>query len=340
MKHLNRLAAAAAVAAIAMLGPAQADTLADVQARGVLKCGTSDKLPGFSFIDDKGQRTGFEIDNCRAIAAAVLGDASKMEAVPLVPRDAFTTLASGGVDVFVDRATWTFLRSTQLGFNYGGVYFYDGEGFMVKKSAGITSVNQLDQATICVTQGTTSELNIADYFGTHKMHYQLVTYADPDESRRAYESGRCDAWSIDRTVLASRGLAMAHREDHVILPEIISREPLGPMVRKGDDRWHDIVFWVLNLRVAAEALGLTSANVEEQRKASTNPEVQRILGVTGDFGKALGLGNDWGYQAVKQVGNYGETFERHLGRSTPLGLDRGATALWRDGGLMYPLPFR
>jgi len=330
----------AGLAVLATLGTARADTLADVQARGMLKCGTSDKLPGFSFIDEKGQRLGFEIDNCRAIAAAVLGDANKMEAVPLVPRDAFTTLGSGGVDVFVDRATWTFLRSTQLGFNYGGVYFYDGEGFMVKKNAGITSVNQLDQATICVTQGTTSELNIADYFGTHKMRYQLVTFADPDESRRAYESGRCDAWSIDRTVLASRGLGMAHREDHIILPEIISREPLGPMVRKGDDRWHDIVFWVLNLRVAAEALGITSANVDEQLKTSTNPEVQRILGVTGDFGKALGLSNDWAYQSIKQVGNYGETFERYLGRNTPLGLDRGATALWRDGGLMYPLPFR
>ncbi len=318
---------------------AKADTLAEVRQRGVLRCGVSDRAPGFSFVDEKGKRQGFEIDFCDALAAAIFGT-PKVEYVPLLPRDAFATLKNGGVDIFADRAAWTFLRDTSVGLSYAAIYFYEGQGFMVKKSLGVKSAKELQGASFCTTQGTTYELNLADWARAEKIEYKVLTFADFDEARRAYESGRCDVWTADVGNLATRGIALQNRADHVILPEIISREPLGPMVRDGDEWWRKIVFWVHNARVAAEDFGITSSNVDEMKASTANPEVQRLLGVNGEFGAKLGLSNDWAVSVIKVAGNYGETWERHLGPSTPLHLPRGLSGLVKNGGLLYPLPFR
>ncbi len=320
-------------------GAAHADTLDDVKKRGVLKCGLSDRAPGFSQVNAAGKREGFESDYCDALAAAIFGSA-KVEYVPLQPRDAFTTLQSGGVDIFADRAAWTFLRDASLGFSYATIYFYEGQGFMVPKKSGIKSAKELKGATFCSTQGTTYELNLADWAGAQNMQYKVVNFADFEETRRAYEEGRCDVWTADVGNLATRGIGLQNRADHVILPEIISREPLGPMVREGDERWRKIAFWVQNARVAAEEYGVTSANVEKMKAESKNAEVRRMLGVEGEFGSKLGLANDWAVNLIKAAGNYGETWERNLGPKTPLAMARGQSALVKDGGLLYAVPFR
>jgi general L-amino acid transport system substrate-binding protein len=338
MRSWRRLALALLVT-LPFVGGAKADTLADVRQRGLLKCGVSDRAPGFSLVDDKGKRQGFEIDYCDALAAAIFG-APKVEYVPLLPRDAFATLKNGGVDIFADRAAWTFLRDTTVGLSYAAIYFYEGQGFMVKKSLGVKSAKELQGASFCTTQGTTYELNLADWARTQNIEYKVLTFADFDEALRAYESGRCDVWTADVGNLATRGIALRDRGEHMILPEIISREPLGPMIREGDERWRKIAFWVENARIAAEEFGITSANVDEMKASSKNPEIQRLLGVNGEFGVKLGLSNDWAADAIKAAGNYAQSWERNLGPATPLNLPRGQSALVKNGGLLYPLPFR
>jgi general L-amino acid transport system substrate-binding protein len=299
----------------------------------------SDRSPGFSSVDAQGKRSGFEVDYCDALAAAIFGT-PKVEYVPLLPRDAFTTLKGGGVDIFADRAAWTFLRETSLGFDYAAIYFYEGQGFMVPAKLGLKSAKQLGGASFCTTQGTTYELNLADWMAAQGLTYKVISFADWDETRQAYEAGRCDAWTADVGNLATRGMALTDRSAHVILPEIISREPLGPMVREGDERWRKIAFWVQNARIAAEDFGVTQANVEQMKQNTKNAEIQRMLGVDGDFGPKLGLSADWAVSLIKAAGNYAETWERNLGPNTPLKLARGQSALVKDGGLLYALPFR
>ncbi|MFI4996972.1 MAG: amino acid ABC transporter substrate-binding protein [Hyphomicrobiales bacterium] len=339
MKNRSRLGLAA-FGLLAMTCGALGGTLEDVKARGVLRCGVAPSAPGFAAKDAQGTMRGFDIDLCRAIAAAVLGDASKYEVTPLGLRDGFTTLATSGVDVLTHRFTWTFNRDNGTGLEFVQTMFYDGQGFYVRKASGAKSLKDLDGATICVAQGSTSELNIADYFRSHKMQYKIATFADLDEARNAYDAGRCDAWSNDRGGLAARGLGLKDRSAHMLLPETISKEPIGPMVRMGDGAWSHVVRWTMAALIAAEELGVTSANVEEMHASSANPEVKRLLGVGDDLGQKLGLSADWSYRIVKQVGNYGEIYERNVGEKTPLGLSRGLNALWRDGGLIFSPPFR
>ena len=318
---------------------AHAATLDTVKQRGTVNCGTAPNLPGFAYTDDKNVRRGFDIDLCRALAAAVLGDADKVQISPLNLRDGFATLTTGGVDVLTHRLTWTYNRDNGGGLDYVLTIYYDGQGFMVPKAMNVKSVNDLKGASICVAQGSTTELNIADYFRSRKMDYRIVTFADLDEARNAYEQGRCDAWTNDRSALAARGLQLKNRDAHVILPEIISKEPIGPLVRQNDSQWAHIVRWTFFALIAAEELGVTQANVEEMRKSEV-PEVKRLLGVGDDLGQKNGLSQDWAYNAIKQVGNYGEIFERHLGEKTRLGLSRGQNRLWKDGGLLIAPPFR
>lgn len=318
---------------------ALAATLDDVKQRGVVHCGTAPNIPGYAFTDDQGNRRGFDIDLCRALAAAIFGDANKVKLTPLAPRDAFASLQTGVVDILTHRFTWTYNRDAGSGLNFTRVMFYDGQGFMVRRRLNVNSVNQLDGASICLAQGTTSELNIADYFRSRNLKYTIVTFADLDEARRAYEEGRCDAWSNDLGSLAARGLALKNRDEHVILPDAISKEPIAPMVRQGDDQWADIARWTFDALIAAEELGITSQNVD-QMKTSTSPEAKRLLGVEDNLGQKNGLPADWAYNAIKQVGNYAEIFERHLGPKTRLGMSRGRNALWKDGGLLMAPPFR
>ncbi len=331
-----------AVVAAILLGEAAAPaaTLDEVKSRGVLRCGTGVSVPGFTYPDNQGVYRGFDIDFCHAIAAAVLGDAAKVQTMPIEPRDVFPRLTTGAVDVLTHRLTWTFNRDNGGGVEFVGTYFYDGQGFIVPKSLGVTHLAQLKGANICVSQATTTELNIADYFKAHQMPYQIVTFNGPDTAREAYNQGRCDAYSNDRSALAANRLVLAHPDDHLVLPEMISKEPIGPVVRQGDEQWAHIVKWTLFATITAEELGLTQANVDEMRQKSENPEVKRLLGVGDDLGQRLGLSKDWAYDIVKQVGNYGEIFERNVGAKSPLKLQRGTNALWRDGGLLYAPPFR
>jgi general L-amino acid transport system substrate-binding protein len=330
---------AALTAASVPAGSAKAATLDTIKQRGSVICGTAPNIPGFAFTDDKNLRRGFDADLCRALAAAVLGDAEKVQLVPLNLRDGFATLTTGGVDVLTHRLTWTYNRDNGGGLDFVMTIYYDGQGFMVPKSLNLKSVNDLKGATICVAQGSTTELNIADYFRAHKMDYHITTFGDLDEARNAYEQGRCDAWSNDRSALAARSLGMKNRDAHVILPEIISKEPIGPIVRQNDSQWAHIVRWTLFALIEAEELGITQQNVDEMRKSDV-PEVKRLLGVGDDLGQKNGLAADWAYQAIRQVGNYGEIFERYLGEKTRLGLSRGLNKLWKDGGLLIAPPFR
>lgn len=313
-----------------------ADTLKDVKQRGHLRCGVIEGSPGFSSINDKGERQGFDIDNCKTISAAVFGRIS-IEYIPITPHTAFTLLQSGGIDIFPGGATWTFLRDTSLGLDYTGVYYFAGQGFIVRKDSGVRSVRDLAGATICVAQGTTNEQNLADFFLANGMPFTTVTFADVEKGMQAYHDDRCDAFTTEVSSIAGRVFAWSDRSEHVILEDVISKEPFAALVRQGDPRWRDIALWAFNVRIAAEELGITQGNVDEMRKSSTNPEVQRLLGVTGEFGSKLGLSNDWAYQIIKIVGNYSDVWERNF---TPLGLERGLNALWSDGGLHSPLPFR
>ena len=333
------LALAIASVAVGFAMPAPASTLDDVKARGALNCGANGQLPGFGMPDSQGVWTGLDVDFCRAIAAAIFNDATKVKFVPLSAKDRFTALQSGDVDVLARNTTWTLSRDTQLGLNSTGVNYYDGQGFIIRKSLKVNSALELNDAAICVQQGTTTELNLADYFRTNKMRLKTVTFATLDEALKAYETGRCDAFTADASALYSVRLKLAKPDDNVVLPEIISKEPLGPFVRQGDDQWFDIVRWVLFVMFNAEELNVTTANVAEQLKSS-NPEIKRLLGTEGNYGEQLGLTKDWVVRIVKLVGNYGEVFDRNVGQGSPLKIARGLNALWTKGGLHYGPPIR
>ncbi|WP_439551748.1 amino acid ABC transporter substrate-binding protein [Falsiroseomonas sp.] len=311
-----------------------------VKARGSVICGVNQGVAGFSAPDSRGEYRGLDADFCRALAAAVFGDPSKVRFVATSSQNRFTMLQSGEIDVLARNATQTLVRDTALGLNMAGVNFYDGQGFLVRRSSGVASARQLDGATVCIQPGTTSELNITDYFRANNMRFTPVLIERPDEFVAAYAAGRCDAMTQDASQLASyRATALQNPQDHLLLPERISKEPLGPMVRHGDDQWFDVVKWVLSGLIEAEEQGITQANVEA-RLRDPNPGVQRMLGVTAGFGRALGLEERWLFNAIKAVGNYGESFERHLGSGSPIGLQRGLNDLWTRGGLMYALPLR
>ena len=317
---------------------ASAGTLDQIKARGALICGANTGLAGFSLPDDQGVWKGLDVDECRAIAAAIFNDPAKVKFLPVNAKDRPTILASGEVDVILRNTTWTMSRELG-GMFFTGINFYDGQGFMVRKKLGIDSALKLDGASVCVQQGTTTELNLADYFRANGMKLEAVVFATDDEATKAYDSGRCDAYTTDSSGLYSERLKMSAPDDHVVLPEIISKEPLGPAVRKDDIQWFEIVQWTHFALVTAEELGVTKANVDAMLK-SDNPNIRRLLGVEGDFGKAMGLNNDWAYQIIKAEGNYGEIFERNVGMDSPIKIKRGLNALWTKGGLQYAPPIR
>ena len=318
---------------------ASAQTLKAVKDRGLLSCGVSQGLPGFSSPDDKGNWTGLDVDVCRAIAAAVLNDPTKIKFVPLSAKDRFTALQSGEIDVLSRNTTWTLSRDTSLGANFTGVTYYDGQGFMVKKSLKVNSALELNSASVCVQTGTTTEQNLADYFKGNNMKYEVIAFGTNDEAVKAYESGRCDVFTTDVSGLYADRLKLANVADHVVLPEVISKEPLGPMVRHGDDQWFDIVKWTLFAMITAEELGITQKNVDEMAK-SAKPEMKRVFGTDGNLGEQLGLTKDWVSRIVKAVGNYGESFDRNVGAGSKLGIARGINALWTKGGIQYAPPIR
>ena len=318
---------------------ASAQTLKAVKDRGILNCGANGTLAGFGLPDAQGKWTGLDVDFCRAIAAAVLNDAEKVKYVPLSAKDRFTALQSGEVDVLARNTTWTSSRDTSLGLNFTGVNYYDGQGFMVRKTLKVNSALELNGASVCVQQGTTTELNLADYFSANKMQLKSVTFATANEAVKAYDAGRCDAYTTDASALYAERLRVTDPNEHIILPEIISKEPLGPAVRHGDDQWFDIVKWILFAMMNAEELNISSKNVDEALK-STNPEIKRFVGTEGNFGEQLGLSKDWAVRIVKQVGNYGESFERNVGLGSPLKIERGLNKLWTKGGIQYAPPIR
>jgi general L-amino acid transport system substrate-binding protein len=329
------VAAAVGVGATA----AQADTLADVKAKGFLQCGANTGLLGFGAPDDKGEWKGFDVDFCRAIAVAIFNDPTKVKFTPLTAKERFTALQSGEVDVLVRNTTWTLSRDSQMGLIFAGVNYYDGQGFMVRKSLGISSALELSGASVCVQTGTTTELNLADYFRANGMQFNPVVFEKSDEVVQAYDAGRCDAFTTDASGLYAERLKLTNPADHMVLPEIISKEPLGPVVRQGDDKWLTIVKWTHYAMLNAEEAGVTSANVD-QMKTSDNPDIKRLLGTEGTFGEPMGLANDWAANVIAKIGNYGEVFDRNVGPETPLGIARGLNALWTKGGLQYGMPVR
>jgi general L-amino acid transport system substrate-binding protein len=318
---------------------ASAQVLNSVKQRGILNCGANGTLAGFGLPDAQGKWSGLDVDFCKAVAAAIFDDPNKVKFVPLSSKDRFTALQSGEVDLLARNTTWTSSRDTSLGLNFAGVNYYDGQGFMVRKSLKVNSALELNSAAVCVQQGTTTELNLADYFRANKMTLKTVTFATADEAIKAYDAGRCDAYTTDASGLYSERLRLAASNDHVVLPEIISKEPLGPSVRHGDDQWLDIVKWVHYAMINAEELGVTSKNLDEMSK-STNPEIKRLLGSEGSYGEQLGLTKDWAVRIIKHVGNYGESFERNVGEGSPLKISRGLNRLWSKGGIQYAPPVR
>jgi general L-amino acid transport system substrate-binding protein len=328
-----------AVAGLAA-GLASAQTLADVQARGTLKCGSNEGLAGFAAPDANGNMQGFDVSLCRAIAVAALGDAQAVEFVPLTSQTRFTALAAGEVDVLVRNSTWTFSRDNDLGLDFVGVNYYDGQAFMVNRDLGVSSARELDGATVCIQTGTTTELNLADFFRVNNMSYEPVPVATNAEGQQQYLAGACDVYTTDMSGLAATRATFENPSEHVILPETVSKEPLGPVVRHGDNQWADIVRWTLMGMIAAEEYGVTAANVKELAAAPTdNPQLNRMLGTEGDLGAMLDLSNDWLVNVIAAVGNYGEVFEQHIGENTAVGLARGLNALWTEGGLQYAMPF-
>ena len=320
-------------------GAVSATTLEDVKSKDSVQCGVSQGLPGFSNQDQDGNWSGLDVDFCRAVAAAVFGDPSKVKFTPLSAKERFTALQSGDVDLLSRNTTWTMSRDTSLGLNFSVVNYYDGQGFMVRKDMGINSALQLSGASICTNTGTTTELNVADYFRANNMQYELVAFEKADEVVAAYDAGRCDVYTTDQSGLYAQRLKLTDPTAHVVLPEIISKEPLGPVVRQGDDEWLNIIKWTHIAMLNAEEQGVTQANVDEM-KNSNNPAIKRILGTEGEFGSAIGLSNDWAYNIVKNVGNYGESFDRNVGPNTSLAIARGVNALWTNGGLQYGPPIR
>ena len=319
---------------------ASASTLEEVRSKGYVQCGVHTGLIGFAAPNDAGEYEGFDVDVCRAVAAAIFGDGDAVQYTPTNATERFTALQSGEIDMLSRNTTWTLSRDTSLGFNFAGVNYYDGQGFMINSAnlEGINSALQLSGAAICVQTGTTTELNLADYFRANNMEYNPVVFQGFDETNAAYEAGRCDAYTTDQSGLIALRLTLANPDDHVVLPEIISKEPLGPAVRQGDDEWFNVVRWTLMAMVQAEESGITQDNLEEMMN-SDDPEIRRILGQEADssIGAGLGLDNEWVVNIVREVGNYGEVFDRHL---APIGVPRGLNALWTDGGLMYAMPLR
>ncbi len=336
--------AAIGFAALMLASPALAGPVLDsVKARGTLTCGVGTGTAGFMLADSQGKWKGLSVDVCRAVAAAIFGDAEKVRYSPLTSQQRFTALQSGEVDMTMGNATYTLTRDTALGFDFTGIYYYDGQSFLVPKTLGVKSARELGGATICVAPGTTTELNLADYFRANKMSFKPVVIEKVDEIRSAFFSGRCDVYTTDASSLAATRAANVPPprsfDDFVILPEIISKEPLGPVVRHGDNQFADIVRWALYAMIEAEEYGITSGNVDEMLK-SDNPSIKRILGVTPGMGKALGVDEKWVYNIVKQVGNYGESFDRNVGMGSPLKIERGLNKLWTQGGLQYAPPIR
>jgi general L-amino acid transport system substrate-binding protein len=325
--------------AIAGSAAASAATLDDVKAKGFVQCGVSQGLPGFSNPDANGNWSGMDVDLCRAVAAAIFGNGDAVKFTPLSAKERFTALQSGEIDLLSRNTTWTMSRDTQLGLNFAGVNYYDGQGFMIRTSMNINSALELSGASICTNTGTTTELNVADYFRANNMEYELVAFEKSDEVVAAYDAGRCDVYTTDQSGLYAQRLKLTNPGEHKVLPEIISKEPLGPVVRQGDDQWFNIVKWAHIATVNAEELGITQANVDEMA-AGDNPAVKRLLGTEGEFGAGIGLSNDWAANIIKAVGNYGEIFNRNVGPDTPLGIARGINALWSKGGLQYGPPVR
>jgi general L-amino acid transport system substrate-binding protein len=339
MKHL--IPAALAISAAAFALPAQAGkTLDAVKARGQVVCGVNTSGPGFSNADSQGRWTGLDVDFCKAVAAAVLSDANKVKFVPLNSQQRFSSLQAGEIDVLSRNSTWTLTRDASLGVLFTGINYFDGQGFMVPKKLKIDTAKKMNGATVCVQAGTTSEKNVADYFGANGMKYKSVVFDTAEAITSAFFAGRCQVYTTDMSDLAGARTKAPNADDYVILPQVISKEPLGPSVRRGDDEWFEIVRWTLFAMLEAEEHGLTQANVDEQKTSNKDPNVQRFLGVSEDTGKLLGLDAAWAHRIVKQVGNYGESFERNLGPKTPVALPRGVNNLWTKGGLMYAPPLR
>ena len=324
-----------------LAGAAQAATLDDVKERGELNCGVVTGLAGFGAPDANGVWEGFDVAVCRAVAAAVLGDPTAVNFVPTTGQTRFTALASGEIDVLARNTTWTFSRDTDLKFDFIGVNYYDGQGFIVPTALGVSSAKDLDGATVCIQTGTTTELNLADFFRKNNISYEPVPIETNGEAQQQYLAGACDAYTTDASGLAATRATFENPTEHVILPEIVSKEPLGPLVRHGDNEWGDIVRWTLNALIAAEELGVSSANIADMAStAGDSPEINRLLGTEGNLGEMIGLDNDWAKNAIMAGGNYGELFEKNIGQSTPIGLARGLNAQWTDGGLLYSPPFR
>jgi general L-amino acid transport system substrate-binding protein len=338
------LTGAMAVAGLMTLGvtanTAQAGTLEDVRAAGVLNCGMNTGLPGFAFTDDKGNWQGFDVAYCKALAAAVLADPSKVKYVSLTGKQRFPALASGEIDVLSRNTTWTLSRDVDLGFTFIGVNYYDGQGFIGRKALGVKSATELDGASICIQTGTTTELNLADFARDNNISYEPVPIETNAEARAAYEAERCDVYTTDASGLAATKATFDDPQNHMVFPEIISKEPLGPLVRQGDDEWADVARWTLNALISAEELGVTKANVAELAKGTDNPEINRMLGSEGSMGEMLGLSKDWAVNAISSEGNYGEIFDKYLGPDTALGIERGLNALWTEGGILYSPPIR
>jgi len=320
---------------------AVAGTMDDVKARGKLNCGVTTGLVGFAAPDANGEWQGFDVGVCRAVAAAVLGDPKAVEFVPTTGKTRFTALASGEIDMLARNTTWTFSRDVDLKFEFTGINYYDGQGFMVPKDLGVGSAKDLDGATVCIQTGTTTELNLADFFRSNNISYEPVPIETNAEAQQQYLAGACDVYTTDASGLAATRATFEDPSAHVVLPEIVSKEPLGPLVRHGDNDWGDVVRWSLNALIAAEELGVTSANIAELSSAPTNnPEVNRLLGTEGNLGEMLGLDAEWAKRAIMAGGNYGELFEKNIGENTPNGLARGLNAQWKNGGLIYTPPFR
>jgi general L-amino acid transport system substrate-binding protein len=333
--------AGAAAVCVAWSGVAEAgQTLDNIKEKGFIQCGVSTGLAGFSNPDDAGDWAGLDVDVCRAIAAALFGDPDAVRYTPTTATERFTALQSGEVDLLSRNTTWTLTRDTALGLEFTGVTYYDGQGFMAPEALGVKSALELDGASVCVQPGTTTELNLADYFRANNMSYEPVVIERLEEVRTAYDQGRCDVYTTDQSGLYAERTVLSNPDDHIILPEVISKEPLGPVVRHGDAEWGDVVRWSLYAMVEAEEYGVTSQNVDDQKANSTNPVVRRLLGVEGEMGQGLGLSPDWAYNIIKQVGNYGEIFEANVGQGTPLKIERGLNALWSEGGLQYAMPVR
>jgi general L-amino acid transport system substrate-binding protein len=332
-------AAAMVVAGSAVAQDVNSPTLNAIKQRGSVNCGSNPGLAGFGVPDAQGNWAGLDVDYCRAIAAAIFNDPTKVKFIPLSSKDRFTAVQSGEVDVLVRNSTWTMSRDTSLGLDFPAINYYDGQGFMVRKKLGVSSALELNGASVCTQQGTTTELNLADFFRANKIKYEVVAFASADETIKAYDAGRCDAFTTDASGLYAERLKLTNADDHIVLPEIISKEPLGAVIKHGDSVWRDIVAWTHFAMLNAEELGVTKANVDQMAK-SDNPEIKRLLGAEGKFGEAIGLSNDWVVRIVKHVGNYGESFERNVGESSRLKIKRGQNALWTKGGLQYAPPIR